>query len=131
MIKHILIRVFLCIAALTLVACASLHGSHQCAQTMIKCKSNCQERLNSCKQVCHNDCQSCAVEMKANTICSYNRYRHEQDVQGGIMVRELKSYRDPLQCRKTTCNCLADYNVCKQSCTGRIRKRLQVSPACC
>jgi hypothetical protein len=32
--------------------------------------------------------------------------------------RDLNSYRDPLQCRKVTCDCLADNNVCKASCRG-------------
>lgn len=61
---------------------------------------------------------------------SYGRYVHEQEVQGGMVIQELKSYRDPLQCRKVSCNCMADYNVCVQGMSGIIHKRLQVNPAC-
>jgi hypothetical protein len=42
----------------------------------------------------------------------------------------LNSYRDPLQCRKVTCNCHADYQVCIQSCSGVIHKQLRVASAC-
>jgi len=95
------------------------------------CKINCQQRLNSCNQLCHDSCQQCEAFARQTTAKSYQQYKNEQYVSCGIIARELKSYRDPLQCRKTTCDCPADYRVCIQSCAGLIHKRLQVAPTCC
>ena len=92
---------------------------------------HCQERFKTCAKVCDKSCKTCSKEASCSAARHYNRMVHEQVVQGGMIARELNSYRDPLQCRKTTCNCQADYTVCKAACTGIIRKRLQVGPACC
>jgi len=124
-------RFLLIAAVMVLAACATRPVSLQCAKEQIACKKNCVERFKTCSQVCDNSCQTCSLAANCGAAHNYNRYKHEQSVQGGIIARELKSYRDPLQCRKTTCNCMADYNVCTQSCTGVIHKRLQVGPACC
>lgn len=124
-------RMVLCMAIMALVACATQQASVQCAKNRADCQKNCQERLKICSEVCDNSCQNCSWASKCSAVRQYNKYKQEQYVQGGIIARELKSYRDPLQCRKTTCNCWADYNVCAQSCTGLIHKRLQVGPACC
>ncbi len=126
-----MIRMVLCAAMLALAACATQPVSVQCAQERAACKNSCKERLKTCNQVCDNGCNECSLDAKCATARNYSRYIHEQNIQGGIIARELNSYRDPLQCRKTTCNCLADFNVCTQSCTGLIHKRLQVGPACC
>lgn len=45
-------------------------------------------------------------------------------------MRELNSYRDPLQCRKVTCDCLSDFAICKKGCTGVIPTKLQAVPYC-
>jgi hypothetical protein len=95
------------------------------------CKLSCQSRLNICNQTCDNSCLQCAAKANHSTQRSYQRYVNEQCVRGGYRVRQLQSYRDPLQCRKITCECMADYQVCLQSCTGIIRKRLQVPLTCC
>lgn len=124
-------RIVLCAAMIVLAACATRPISLQSAQEQAACKKNCIERLKVCSQVCDNSCQKCSLAANCSAARNYSRYKHEQYVQGGIIARELKSYRDPLQCRKTTCNCTADFNVCTQSCTGLIHKRLQVGPACC
>jgi hypothetical protein len=45
-------------------------------------------------------------------------------------MRGLKSYHDPLQCRKVTCNCPSDFITCNQGCTGVIQKKLRSVPYC-
>ena len=120
----------LCFVLLGLVACASQQLVVKRINDRGLCKNVCQERLNSCNHECHNNCQECTQGSNCSTARDYNKYKHEQCVQGGIIARELNSYRDPLQCRKTTCDCYADYNVCIQSCNGLIHKRLQAAPVC-
>jgi hypothetical protein len=95
------------------------------------CKMSCQSKLNVCQKTCDNSCLQCAAKANQMTRQSYNRYVNEQCVRGGYLTRQLQSYRDPLQCRKITCECVADYQVCAQACTGVIRKRLQVPLTCC
>ena len=128
---HFLSRVLLWSAAICLVACAS----HKVVVTPDKspavCKKTCHNRLKTCQQACHNNGAKCTFTENQSTVRRYGRYMNEQCVQGGIIMRDLQSYRDPLQCRKTTCNCWADYHVCAQSCSGVIHKRLQIAPACC
>ena len=60
----------------------------------------------------------------------YSHYKNQQKIQGIGIVRQVNSYRDLLQCRKTTCECPTDYQTCIQTCTGKIPKRLQVAPSC-
>lgn len=129
--KHSFARIILCFAVMTLVACASQKISVQHAREVRACINHCQQELKNCHQVCHNNCRECSITANCSAVRNYNRYSHEQVIQGGLIARQLKSYRDPLQCRKTTCDCSADYDVCKQSCEGLIHKRLQAGPACC
>lgn len=117
--------------AILLSACASQQASVKRANELLLCKKNCQQHLIACSQICHNNCQECSQSAHCKAAHNYYRYRHQQYVQGGILARELNSYRDPLQCRKITCDCAADYKVCTQSCEGLIRKRLQAAPICC
>ncbi len=95
------------------------------------CQKNCESRVVACNKTCRNNCQQCNAYAKEKTAKSYYRYQHERYVKGEMLALELNSFRDPLQCRKTTCNCRADYQVCMQACGGVIHKRLQVTPACC
>ncbi len=101
------------------------------ALEMAACKQSCQQRLSVCSKTCGNSCLQCEAFASRMTQNSYNKYVNEQCVSGGYLTRQLQSYRDPLQCRKITCECVADYQVCVQSCTGVIRKRLQVPLTCC
>ncbi len=94
------------------------------------CKASCQQRLNVCNNACFNSCARCSARANSGAALRYNEYKQEQCLQGKEVVRELKSYRDPLQCRKTTCECSVDYRACAQSCSGKIPKRLEKSPAC-
>jgi hypothetical protein len=124
---HFFTRITLFIAALLLTACTN----PRLANDLALCKKGCQHQLNSCSLVCRNNCLQCGKAANCSAARHYNKYKQEQIIQGRVIARELNSYRDPLQCRKVTCNCLADYNVCTQSCEGVLHKRLQPVPACC
>ncbi|MCP0914468.1 MULTISPECIES: acyltransferase [Legionella] len=120
-------RFLVCLMFIFMTGCnASRH-----VQVPVACKNACLERLSICQQVCDNSCRQCAARANRAAERSYNQYKKEECLRGGIITRELKSYRDPLQCRKTTCECGADYRVCLKACSGVIHKRLQVAPACC
>lgn len=113
-----------------LVSCATYQQTVSHMQAVKACQNNCAQRLQQCNQVCRNNCLNCSVIANATAAVHFNQYKHEQCVQGKIVALELQSFRDPLQCRKTTCACRADYDVCKQSCNGLIHKKLQVVNPC-
>ena len=94
------------------------------------CRVSCVNRYQACQLSCHNSCKPCALSAAVQAERSFKRYVHEHYVEGKRVVRELKSYRDPLQCRKFTCDCVADYHVCREACGGIIHKQLQVVPIC-
>ncbi len=127
--KFVLIMIG-CFLTTMLGSCSSYQTMVNHAQQKTACKTICQERFHSCRQRCHNSYQQCNMNAYDEAIQRYKQYKHEQCVKGESVVLELKSFRDPLQCIKITCECSADLLVCKQSCAGKIRKRLQVPPAC-
>jgi len=86
------------------------------------CKKQCYTQAKSCLSTCQNSCSKCRAKSQKETRNSYIDYVKEKCIEGGTIARELNSYRDPLQCRKTTCDCRADYEVCRQACTGSIHK---------
>ncbi len=124
-------RVFCIVVSLMLVACVSSQAPVKLGAYPSACQIQCQKDFEHCLPLCENSCQTCSLVAKQSTIRSYSHFLNEQYVQGGIISRDLKSYRDPLQCRKITCNCKSDYTICIQSCSGLIQKRLQVALACC
>ena len=91
---------------------------------------NCTQQFARCKQTCEDNCPNCVNKSIIAATRSYNKYVHEQEIQGGMVIQELKSYRDPLQCRKISCSCIADYNVCLQGMSGIINKSLRINTAC-
>ena len=123
--------IILLVVMIGLSGCITKIISEKNARDRVQCLERCEERLKNCSGLCHNNCHECSNKNHSATAQHYYRWVHEQVVQGGMVSRELNSYRDPLQCRKTTCNCQADYTVCNAACSGNIRKRLQVGPACC
>lgn len=95
------------------------------------CQRQCMVQFKACSQQCENNCRQCSQASRCQSSKMYARFVKGQTIQGGIIARQLNSYRDPLQCRKTTCDCETDYRVCSQACHGIIKKRLRVPPACC
>lgn len=94
------------------------------------CMTTCESRLAACSKVCRNNCSQCTAAAAQSTIRHSAHYEHEQYVKGALIALQLNSFRDPLQCRKTTCNCTGDYQICVQSCGGAIAKRLQHVTLC-
>jgi hypothetical protein len=101
------------------------------AQSSINaCQYQCSQQLNECRGKCDDGCLPCLQKSDAESNQHYLQFRHQQVIQGSLVARDLKSYRDPLQCLKSTCNCHPDYYQCRDECTGTIHKRLQ-SPMNC
>ncbi len=94
------------------------------------CLAQCSQRFESCRVSCVNNCAVCSAKANREMIKNYSGYVHEEQVEGGYVMRGLKSYRDPLQCRKVSCNCYADLMTCEQNCTGVIHKQLRAVPHC-
>lgn len=94
------------------------------------CSQGCEIKQEKCQESCRNNCVQCSAHANQTSKLSYRQYQREQVIRGGTIARQLKSYRDPLQCRKTTCNCKADYQVCIQACGGKIHKELRAAPVC-
>lgn len=99
-------------------------------QSTKQCLIQCKQSFNSCSKLCVNNCATCSAKANHEMIVNYSEYVHEEQVEGGYVMRRLKSYRDPLQCRKVSCNCSADLAICEQSCTGVIHKQLRAVPYC-
>lgn len=122
------------IALLLLLVCGSLIGCLRqpivTVTNLPACQVHCQERLTACKANCRNNCRLCDSYAEKQAILRYFTYQHEEFVEGGYIARDLQSFRDPLQCRKTTCDCPADYNMCMQACRGVILKEVRKAPNC-
>ncbi|MBJ16317.1 MAG: acyltransferase [Legionellaceae bacterium] len=105
---------------LLLNACA-LHQPNTSAINV--CYQQCQQKLIACRTDCQHACTNCRQGAYQAALENYRAYLHEQAVQCKPVARELQSYRDPLQCRKTTCHCLSDYQICSQACRHNIIKQ--------
>ena len=105
--------------------------THQDTPKEKTCKLQCERQFVHCTDICQNNCPDCSINATKAAAKSYQNYINEICVRGGVVTRTLQSYRDPLKCRKPTCNCLGDLEVCMQSCYGEIHKSLTVARACC
>ncbi len=114
-----------------LSACTSQHQHDLDAQTTRACIADCQIEMKRCQARCVNNCSACEKEAVRETKKDYQRYLKERCIEGKSLIRRLQSYHDPLQCRKTTCDCPADLRVCVESCRGSIHKQIQVEKSCC
>jgi hypothetical protein len=125
---NFLIRIFCCILLFSLYGCASKNALR--GQALAQCQMSCMKHFDFCSQNCVDNCPTCSRKSQQHSAANFSKYVTERKVQGKKVMRELNSYRDPLQCRKVTCNCVADLMACKQSCSGVIHKRLQALPNC-
>ena len=94
-------------------------------------KLHCVKQFRECNKICKDSNQNC--NGKANFLSKqhYKLFVQQQSVQGGIIARDLSSYRDPIQCYKATCDCSADYYQCIQAHKGTIQQYFRVKPTCC
>lgn len=125
----LLARVLMCFLMFGLSNC-TIHTNSQKAQEVAQCSRTCVQNLEICKKKCVDNCPNCTLKANLSAVRHYAQYVNEKKIEGELITRELKSYRDPLQCRKITCNCAADFNVCTQNCTGVIQKQLRIVPKC-
>lgn len=116
---------------LLLTGCVNHLGTAVSLEDKKVCMMACENRFGQCQDACVDSCKTCAKQANQETTTYYRHYRHERCVQGKTMVRRLQSYHDPLQCKKSSCDCPADYRVCVDACSGDVHKRLQVAPMCC
>lgn len=123
-------RIIVLVLGITvLCSCKGYSPGH--AQATRVCQQHCLQAYKKCDEICHKNCEDCGTRSYRDAEARYAQYRRERCIQGGVIMRQLQSFRDPLQCRKSTCDCEADLLVCKKSCTGVIPKRLQVPSICC
>ena len=130
--QHIIRIILWCGVVICLYGCS--HAPREDAKragAKRACIKQCQIKQTACQKVCSMGCKQCEVKAKESMMKRYKTYVHEQCVQGERVALQLQSFRDPLQCRKTSCDCPADYRVCVGSCRGNIQKSLQVTPFCC
>ncbi len=124
-------RLLLCSMTIILLSCATYKDFIQKDQQKTTCHHVCQSKLRHCLAICHNNQRDCSVYAHLYARRQHQKYQHEQTIKGQDQVLELNSFRDQLQCQKTTCECLVDVRICRQFCDGTIRKRLQVVPPPC
>lgn len=124
------LRVFCCGLVMIITGCATNQAFIKQTQERKVCIAACQQQLSVCQQTCDNSCQKCCAKSNQSTVSHYYQYKERQRIQGAGITRDLNSYRDPLQCRKTTCECIVDYQVCTQSCSGKLPKRLHEVLVC-
>ena len=122
--RHVFFIIFFSLCALTTYA----GGTSKTIDA--PCLTNCARHYAACSQTCENNCRNCQIERKLKAEEHYQRYLHREKLAGGYDLRQLSSYKDPLHCRKVTCNCAADLNACKQACYGTIHKTLRTAPYC-
>ncbi|OGV51556.1 MAG: hypothetical protein A3F46_09230 [Legionellales bacterium RIFCSPHIGHO2_12_FULL_42_9] len=54
---------------------------------------------------CRISCSNCNSYALTVATKKYKNFVQEQTIQSGVITRSINSYRDPLECRKTACNC--------------------------
>jgi hypothetical protein len=91
----------------------------------ISCEQHCLNQALICNEICQNSCAICQAKSKERARQDHARYTWVHRAKGQIVARELNSFRDPLACTKVTCDCVADYQTCKQVCRGKISPNLK------
>ncbi|CAM3084226.1 acyltransferase [Legionella steigerwaltii] len=124
------LRVIYCTIILGLCGCQALKQNELKAQAEARCNMTCMQHFEFCRQSCVDNCPNCSYKAQRMAEKNYAKYVYERRVEGKKVMRELNSYRDPLQCRKVTCDCVLDLAICKKGCAGIIPKELQAVPYC-
>lgn len=127
-----IMRLLLCIAVVVLTSCIPINAEQPVQKSKMRaCFTACEQKKQACQTACTMGCNECKTLRSNQAVRRYQQFVHEQAVQGGEITRTLQSFRDPLQCRNAPCDCPADYNLCKQACTGIIVKQLKPTSTCC
>ena len=121
---------FRVLAGLTILFLISCVHSTQDRALAEQCHHRCEQYKQNCQKTCRNSCPQCKILSQVKAVYNAQRYQKDKVIEGGIIARDLNSWRDPLQCKKITCDCPADYQVCLQVCGGIIHKQLQEIAEC-
>ncbi|MCX7115354.1 MAG: hypothetical protein NTW08_05555 [Gammaproteobacteria bacterium] len=103
--------------------------AHHTPPIPLSCPDQCVNRLKACGDACQHNCPACKKKIQAVTDANYQRYVLMRRAQGFVVARQRDAYMDPLACTKVSCDCVADYAVCKQRCSGKVNPVLQ-NPVC-
>lgn len=79
---------------------------------------DCISIIKDCRRSCRNNYKRCSYLASKDAQKKYFFYKHEQFIKGEIVLLQLNSFKDPLQCQKITCDCEADYKTCKSQNTS-------------
>jgi hypothetical protein len=120
----------LLLCSLILTACVHHQAIIQKIHPNQSCLNQCLQEFSYCKKICTDSCPECCGVSKFHALESYHRYVRQSHVQGFFPINLLQSYDDPLKCKKNSCECQADYVLCKQHCTGIITKKLNHKKQC-
>ena len=115
----------LVLCCLSLGACSQYHDFQDKIKAHQHCAKACKTRMHFCNKFCRNDPAQCKRWADASATVHFGHYRQEKLIQGEPIGSELQGFRDPLACKKVSCDCLADFDLCIQTCQGNIHKRLQ------
>lgn len=119
-----------CLILLGLTACAPYRFLVFKPKTpeQARCLNVCQKHFEACKYTCVHNCRICKTKSNMSTDLRFMQFANQQMVQGQAVNRDTDSYKDPLNCLKISCDCVADLDACEQACTGMVRKRLISHP---
>lgn len=124
------LRLLCCVALLGLFGCQGMRQNVLTQHAVAQCNITCMQHFEFCRKNCIDNCPACSAASHKKAAEDFEKYVHERQVEGKKVMRELNSYRDLLQCRKITCDCMSDLAICKQGCTGEIPTKLQIVPNC-
>lgn len=92
-----------------------------------QCISKCRKTLNHCLALCHVNDENCDVKAREQAKLSYSRYVEQRHNEGKVVINDLNSYYNPLQCEQIMCHCEEDYRACYTLCGGKtVKKRVCV-----
>ena len=103
---------------------------HHIEHVSSACEQQCLSEFQYCKKICRDSCPQCCGVSKFHARESYHRYAQQSHVQGFFPINLLQYYDDPLKCMKNSCDCQADYVLCKENCSGIITKKLNNKKDC-
>lgn len=114
-----------CLLGGWLTSCAYYDTYQEQVTRRKACYLHCEQSWRQCTQLCVDNDKVCRAQNDARAAVHFVQYQQQQAVKGQIMTAELLTFRDPLACGKTSCDCEQDKNMCQQQCRGTIYKRMQ------
>ncbi len=85
------------------------------------CVKQCERSKANCHALCEANDTDCEINAKDQAQREYERYVKQKKIEGAEIMRDLKSFYDPLQCSKTSCDCEEDFRACYQMCGGKVK----------